>query len=292
VDIIGVVSLVISGAAAVVSVMAWKAAQRAAKAAERQASAAERQADEAFRSVLDGQAVALHEAQAIAMGSVPRVDVTLEETYRDPCFLSPHGWTSETAGAPAPEKLDPLRTHRLDFLGKRFRGVIANHDAHPVTLIADRGLFVEGVSPRSPEPLGLPQAQSESTWVLGPGQAALLEWFGSCTVIDWYELARMPAGDASAGRAGVHVPYTVITVNRSGDQQWVPPALRITLEFDGLPVYLPARGPSSDGAAEPELRLLGGDGSGVGCDVRYKHPRVPKTFSDLTRAASPPAPWA
>jgi hypothetical protein len=288
VDIIAVVSLIISGAATVVSVMAWKAAQRAAKAAERQASATERQADEALRSLLDSQAVALHEAQANAMESAPKVVVALEKTYQDPCVLSSHGRTSETAGTPAPEKLDPLKTHRLDFLGKRFRGIIANHDAHPVTLIADRGLFVEGVSPLWPEPLGLPQAQSEAAWVLGPGQAALLEWFGSCTVIDWYELARMP----SAGRAGVHVPYTVITINRSGDQQWAPPALRITLEFDRLPVYLPSPGPSNDGAAELELRLLGGDGRGVGCDVRYKHPRMPKTFSDLARAAPPPGPWA
>jgi len=131
VDIVSVVSLLISGVATFVSVLAWKAARRAAEAAERQARATERQADEARQSFLDTQAVALHEAQAL-------------------------------------------------------------------------------------------------------------------------------------------------------------PAMRITLEFDRLPVYLPARGLSSDGTSGLSLCLLGGDGRGVGCDVRYKHPRVPKSFSDLSRAATPP----
>jgi hypothetical protein len=288
VDVVAVVSLLISGVATYVSVLAWKAARRAAEAAERQARAAERQADEARQSFLDSQGVALHEAQARARDSVPNVEVVLENAYREPCVLSPHRWSRETTGTQAPEMLDPLRAHRLEFLGKRFRGIIANYDAQPVTVTADRGLFVEGVSPLWPEPLGLPQSQSEATWVLGPGQAALLEWFGSCTVIDWYELARMPAEDAFAGRAGVHVPYTVITVSRSGDQQWALPAMRITLEFDRLPVYLPARGLSSDDTTGLSLCLLGGDGRGVGCDVRYQHPRVPKSFSDLSRAATPP----
>jgi hypothetical protein len=279
VDILGVVSSIISGAATAISVMAWKAARRSA-------TAAERQADEASRSVQTSQIVALHEAQTTAQDSLPRVAVHLEDSYQNPCVLTSYGSSDETTSRPTPETLDPVRTHRIEFLGKRFRGIIVNHDTRPIALIAERGLFVEGVTPLWKEPVSLPQAQSSVTWSLDPGQAALFEWFGSCTVIDWYELARMPAADAFRAHAGVHVPYTVIAVNRAGDEQWALPAMRVILEFDRLPVYLPLPGPGHDGSPDPELLLLGGDGRGVRCDVRFRHPRVPRAFADLLQRGS------
>jgi hypothetical protein len=229
--------------------------------------------------------VALHDAQKTARDSVPKVTVQLEDTYENPCVLTTSYKSShETTRRPVPETLDPVRAHRLDFLGKRFRGILANHDSRAITVIADRGLFVEGVTPLWNGQVSLPQAQSAGTWLLAPGNAALFEWFGSCTVIDWYELARMP--DPFETRAGVHVPYTVITVNHAGDEQWVLPTVRVVLKFQRLPVYLPLPGSGHDGSADRELLLLGGDGRGVACDVRYESPRVPQAFADLTRTGS------
>lgn len=78
VDISSIAGLIVSSVAAVISILAWKAAQRSAGAAERQAV-------EASRSVLISQVVALHEAQATAQDKVSRVSVHLEDTYENPC---------------------------------------------------------------------------------------------------------------------------------------------------------------------------------------------------------------
>lgn len=277
-DIPSIVGLVISGAATAISVLAWKAARRSADAAERQAI-------EASRSVRISQIVALHEAQTAAQDRAPKVSVHLEDTYENPCVLTPYGNSDETAISPAPETLDPVVTHRIDFLGKRFRGIVVNHDTRPVTLIADHDLFVEGITPLWDEPVSLPRSKSPVTWLLEPGEVALFEWFGSCTVIDWYELARLPAADAFGGRAVVRVPSTVITINHAGDEEWARPSMKVILEFSRLPVYLPLPGSRNDGRpGDPRLLLLGGNGRGVGCAVRVRYPRTPGSFADLTRA--------
>jgi hypothetical protein len=244
VDILSVFSLVISFVATAISVLALKAVQKSANAEERQAV-------EASRSVQISQVVALHDAQLKAQESIPKVTVELEDTYQNPCVLT-SDWTGDDTAAfkMLPERLDPVGEHRIDSLGKRFRGILVNHDTRSIAVIADSGLFVEGVTPLWEEPIGLPRAQSvvkhfyAATYLLDPGQAALFEWFGSCTVIDWYELARMPASEAfETGRTGLRVPYTIITINYAGDEQWSLPAMEVKLELAGCLSTCPCPAP-------------------------------------------------
>ena len=114
-------------------------------------------------------------------------------------------------------------------------------------------------------------------------RASLFEWFGTCTVIDWYELARMPSDAAFKAETGVHVPYTIITVNHAGDEQWVPPAMQVILKFDRLPVYLSLPSSDQDRSTDRTLFLIGRDGRALGCDARFRRPRVPRYFADLMR---------
>jgi hypothetical protein len=81
VDFISVGGLAISAAAAVISVLAWKAARSSADATERQAL-------EASRSVQISQTVALHDAQLKAQESIPRTIVRLEGPLPKP--VCPH----------------------------------------------------------------------------------------------------------------------------------------------------------------------------------------------------------
>ncbi len=268
VDFISVGGLAISAVAAAISVLAWKAARSSADAAERQAL-------EASRSVQISQTVALHDAQLKAQESIPRTSVRLEDPYQSPCVLIPYGRADDTEAMirPAPETLDPIRKHRIDFLGKRFRGILVNYDTRPIAVMADPGLFVEGITPLWEEPIDLPRMQSAGRYILDPGRAALFEWFGSCTVIDWYELARMPPAEASAACMGIHIPCATITVNYAGDEQWALPGMCVTLKIDRLPVYFPRLG-IDDGI----LLLLGHEGVASGATLR---PNIQECRSSL-----------
>jgi hypothetical protein len=99
VDISSIAGLIVSSVAAVISILACKAAQRSADA--------ERQTVEASRSVLISQVVALHEAQATAQDKAPRVSVHLEDTCENPSVFIPCGNIREgAASSPARETLD------------------------------------------------------------------------------------------------------------------------------------------------------------------------------------------
>jgi hypothetical protein len=110
----------------------------------------------------------------------------LRDRYQSPCVLIPYvsADDAEAMIRPAPETLDPIRKHRIDFLGKRFRRILINYGTRPIAVMADPGLFLEGITPLWEEPIDLPRMQSAGRYVLDPERAALFEWFGSCTVID------------------------------------------------------------------------------------------------------------
>lgn len=269
-----VLSVAVALAALAVSVYAIRFARRSADSAEESATAAQNQARESERANELNQVAALRQAQEEAYKQVPRVTVAIDpEQVRTPCVLLRDA-DEEKEGLPLPERLHPIREHRLDFLGKWFRGTLRNDDSRRILIEASPSLFIEGKPSHRDVTLHIPDTIEPGTFVLDPGGEALFEWFGRCTVIDWYEIARNPG-------TGVQVPWTDMQITAAGEGGI--PQLVIKLTFDRPPVYLMDF--VDDEEAARHLAFLGGDGGSIRCDVQRRYPRVPETFDMISRLA-------
>lgn len=159
----------------------------------------------------------------------------------------------------------------------RYRGIVRNDSERPIFVLADRGFFIESETDLREAGLSLPPTIDGRIYLLEAEQAALFEWFGCATVIDWLELARAGAGVEDTD--GIHAPFTEIGVNYAGDQNFARPSLRIKLQLERHPVFIPTFGREDE--EDPVLQILGPDGR-VDCLVKKSYPRLPRTFADLS----------
>ncbi|TDD97668.1 hypothetical protein [Actinomadura rubrisoli] len=265
----------------VVSVVALAGSLGALRYARRSAQATERQGQEAARAVVEAQratevnqATALRQARHAAMSASPSVTVVIDSSQHGPAVLA-NSWGEDAEVSPPPRRLDPIGTHRLHYLGMRYRGLLRNDSVRPIFVLADHGFFIAGETDLRDAPLSAPSTVDGHIAMIGPEGEALFEWFGHITVIDWLELAR--AGSGTEDARGVRAPFTEIRVNYAGDQDFGIPSLKITLALERHPVFIPT---FQEGEETTTLQLLGEDG-GVGCSITKSHPRLPRTFEDI-----------